>query len=46
MAAMNDKPLTRLFVVDLLAQALLALCIGLAAGIVFAGTALLLATGS
>lgn len=46
MAAMNDKPLTRLFLVDLLSQALLALCVGLAAGIVFAGMALLLAGGA
>ena len=40
---MNDRPLTRLFIIDLLAQAVLALGIGLAASIVLAGAAMLLA---
>jgi hypothetical protein len=43
MAAMDNQPQTRLFVVDLVAQAALALCIGLTASIVLAGAVLLLA---
>jgi len=40
---MNDRPLTRLFVIDLLAQAVLALGVGLAASLVLAGAVMLLA---
>ena len=43
MTVMDNPPQTRLFLIDLLAQAALALCIGLASSIVLAGTALLLA---
>lgn len=43
MASMNDRPFTRLFILDLFAQALLALGVGLAASIVLAATVMLLA---
>jgi len=43
MASMDNQAQNRLFVVDLVAQAALALCIGLATSIVLAGAVLLLA---
>lgn len=43
MAAMDNQAQTKLFVADLVAQAALALCIGLAASIVLASAVLLLA---
>lgn len=46
MTAMDNHLQPKLFVIDLVAQAALAFCIGLAASMVFAGIALLLAGGA
>jgi len=43
MASMENAPQTRLFVMDFVAQAAMALVIGLGVSFVLAGTALLLA---